>query len=256
VGGTAIHTDQALDRTSSVPLYYQLFELLKTQLERGLWSAGDALPTEQDLCEMYGVSRTTARAALADLVHQGMIQRERGRGTFAVGRRYHESFIQSFGSFHQEMSSRGHQVTSDVLTRGIVAATEEIAHVLQIPLGTSVIHVARLRRLNGEAVVHSTTYMPYALAPAVLDADLSTESLYAFIERTYGFVPARIMRTVEALPLDPAIAETLGDQPGVPALHVESLARLHDATPLEFSDAWYRSENIQFEVEVIVEHRA
>jgi GntR family transcriptional regulator len=245
-----------LDRGSSVPLYYQLFELLKGQLEAGVWSAGDSLPTEQDLCESYGVSRTTARAALADLVHQGFIQRERGRGTFAVGRRYHESFIQSFGSFHQEMSARGHSVTSDVLSNEVVPATEEVAHFLQIPASTSVIHVARLRRLNGEAVVHSRTFLPYALTPAVLEADLSGESLYALLERTYGFVPARIMRTVEALPLEPTIAAVLDDHPGQPSLHVQSLARMSDATPLEYSDAWYRSENIRFEVEVIVEKRS
>ena len=242
----------ALDRSSSVPLHHQLRETLRGQLEAGMWRAGELLPTEQELCEVYGVSRTTARAALDDLVRQGLIYRERGRGTFATGPRYEETFVQSFGSFHQEMSARGHRVRSDVLGQSVDAASERIAHMLEVPVGTSVLQITRLRRLDGSAVVYSESFLPLALCPDVLDADLGEESLYDFIERTYGFAPARITRSVEALPMPAGVAANLDAEVGAAALHVESLARLIDSTPLEFSDAWYRGDKTKFEVEVIV----
>lgn len=72
---------QALDRSSAVPLYYQLQELLRQQIESGVWEVGDLLPTEHELCDRYGVSRVCVRQALAILEADGAIDRRRGRGT-------------------------------------------------------------------------------------------------------------------------------------------------------------------------------
>lgn len=76
-----------LDRASAVPLYYQLQELIRQQIESGVWASGDALPTEHDLCRRHGVSRVCVRQALGILEADGAIVRRRGSGTFVASTR-------------------------------------------------------------------------------------------------------------------------------------------------------------------------
>lgn len=71
-----------IDRESSIPLYYQLKTLLKQQIRNGKFEPGDRIPTEQELCERYGISRTPVRQALTELTHEGLLKRQPGRGTF------------------------------------------------------------------------------------------------------------------------------------------------------------------------------
>ena len=72
-----------IDRSSPLPLYYQLKQILLEKIESGLWSPGDLIPSEHELQETYGVSRTTVRQTLSDLVHEGVLVRHRGRGTLS-----------------------------------------------------------------------------------------------------------------------------------------------------------------------------
>ncbi len=77
-------TAGGLDRTSFVPLYYQLQELLKEQIESGVWSPGEALPSEPELARRFGISRVVVRQALAILEDDRQIVRIKGRGTFVA----------------------------------------------------------------------------------------------------------------------------------------------------------------------------
>lgn len=242
-----------LDRASPTPLYHQLLSLLREQLESGVWRAGEAFPKEQELCEMYEVSRTTARAALNDLVRAGLLQRTRGKGTFVARGSSTERFIQSLGGFHREMSARGYAVSSTVLAQEAVSAPDDVAHALQIPIGTYVVHIARLRRLEGEPAVMGHAYFPYALCPDLLEIDLTSQSLYAYLEREYGFRPDRASRTVQARPLPAEVAGLLGVGEGACALYVAGVVRLADGTPLSREINWHRGDRTAFEVEVVTE---
>lgn len=245
--------EAVLDRNISVPLYQQLRQLLRSQIVAGMWDAGETLPTELQLCDMYGVSRTTARAAIDDLVREGLIHREQGRGTFVSHRPYTERFVQSLSGFHHDMTSRGYTVVSDVLGQNQCPADERVSQCLQIPMRIPVVRLVRLRLLNGEPVCHITAYVPYALCPDILSADFSNQSLNSYIEQTYGFRSARASRTVEARPMPADVAQALGSGEGSPALYIESIARLADGTPLEFYEAWHRGDKTKFEVDVVAE---
>lgn len=211
------------------------------------------LPTEQQICEIYSVSRTTARAAVEDLVREGLLYREQGRGTFVAQSPQSETHIQSLRGFTRDMTARGYSVASDTLAQELLAAPEEIAKRLQVPPGISLIHISRVHRLSGELVAKSDTYLPYALCPQLLDADLQKQSLYAWLERTYGFQVARARRTLEARPLPASVASLLQAPEGMASLYIESTTCLTDGTPLEFYEAWHRGDKTKFEVEVVGE---
>ena len=75
-----------IDRSSPIPIYYQLKTLIREQIESGVWRPGDRIPTEQELCRIYGISRAPVRQALKELVHEGLLIRRPGAGTFVRGR--------------------------------------------------------------------------------------------------------------------------------------------------------------------------
>ena len=75
-----------IKRQSGIPLYRQLREILKDKIEKGEFSEGDLIPSEREICETYGVSRITARQAILDLVNDGLLYREGGRGTFVASK--------------------------------------------------------------------------------------------------------------------------------------------------------------------------
>ena len=75
-----------LDRNSPVPLYYQVKQILLEKLDKGTWKPGDLVPSEQELQELYGVSRITVRQALTELTHEGRFERHRGQGTFVANK--------------------------------------------------------------------------------------------------------------------------------------------------------------------------
>ncbi|HXF97167.1 MAG TPA: GntR family transcriptional regulator [Gaiellaceae bacterium] len=83
-GAASAGNSGALDRTSFVPLYYQLQEVLKEQIESGVWQPGEALPSEPELARAFGVSRVVVRQALAILEDDRQIVRVKGRGTFVA----------------------------------------------------------------------------------------------------------------------------------------------------------------------------
>lgn len=246
-------TQAVLDRSDSRPLYQQLRSVLREQIVVGVWAAGEMLPTEQQICEIHGVSRTTARAAVEDLVREGLLYREQGRGTFVARAPQGETHVQSLRGFHQDMTARGHSVASEILTQGIVPASSWVANQLQVPPGVSVIHLSRLHRVNGELVSKTDTYLPYALCPDLLQADMRDQSLYAWLERTYGYRVARAKRTVEARALLAETAALLGAPEGMPSLYIESTTCMTDGTPLEFYEAWHRGDKSKFEVDVVAE---
>ncbi len=96
-----------IDKDSPIPYYHQLKELLRHRIQAGVWPPGSQLPTEAEICRMFGVSRTTVRQALSELLHEGLIRRERGRGTFVNKPKIRERLVERLTGFYQDMVAQG-----------------------------------------------------------------------------------------------------------------------------------------------------
>src|SRR5207237_9066590 len=95
-----------LERTNPLPLYYQLKEVLKQQIRSGHLAPHTAIPSEPELVANYHVSRATVRQALAELVHEGLLYRQHGKGTFVCEPRVQQT-VSILTSFTEEMKRRG-----------------------------------------------------------------------------------------------------------------------------------------------------
>ena len=112
-----------IDRGSSIPYYVQLMEALGEEIEARRWKPGDQLPPEQELCTLFGVSRTVVRQALQQLEFEGLVVRERGRGTFVAEPKISStSLVHSLMGFYEDMEKRGIQMVSDMLEQGMQPA--------------------------------------------------------------------------------------------------------------------------------------
>ncbi|MCM3763902.1 GntR family transcriptional regulator [Neobacillus niacini] len=155
---------------------------LLDKINSGFYSKGQLIPTEQELSKEYNVSRVTVRQATNNLVAKGYLVRNPGSGTFVaeptlIGR------TTNVKSFTNEMEAIGKTVTSEILEFKIIPASDYISSKLHVPVDTPVYNIERLRKADGEPMMHETTYMSVAEYP-----DLSYEKLlhsrYQYIEET------------------------------------------------------------------------
>ena len=241
----------SLDRSDPVPLHVQLKKALKDQILSGSWKTGDLVPAEPELCRDFGVSRTTVRQALAELTHEGLVVRERGRGTFVAPAKLTERAVERLSGFFEDMVALGYPPVSRVLKQEVVPAAEQVAARLNLRPGTRVVEIERLRLVQGEPVLLTTTYLPHKLCPGLESADLTRRSLYEYLESVCGLTLARGRRTIEAVAADARQAKLLHIRKGAPLVFLESVSYLADGRPIEFYLALHRGDRSRFEVELV-----
>ncbi|MCX7668543.1 MAG: GntR family transcriptional regulator, partial [Anaerolineae bacterium] len=163
---------QAIRKDIPVPLHYQLSELLLQQIEAGRWKVGEKIPTEEELCALFGLSRTTVRKALDTLVYAGHLTRQKSRGTF-VAEKLVEGLVNRAAGFYDDMARQGIRVVSKVLKKQVIQPPDKIARELQLGLGEPVIALDRLRFIRDEPVILVSCYLPFELFPGLFEEDLS-----------------------------------------------------------------------------------
>jgi GntR family transcriptional regulator len=245
----------AIDRTSHIPYYIQVKEALLKQIDSGDWQKGTQLPGEPELCRMFDVSRTVIRQALKELEYEGLITREKGKGTFVDEPRIDQGMVQELTGFYQDMVRRGLTPVTRVLEQSLTPANVKVASRLQLQRGEPVIKIHRLRGVEDEYIILDTTCLPYAICPEVLEVDLTTQSLYAFLEETLGLKIARGHRTLDAVLATDYEANLLQINKGDPLILLDSVVYLDDGRPIEYFHALHRGGRARFEVDLVRVHR-
>ena len=248
---SSLINNHQIDRNSFIPFYIQVIDSLTEYIEINKLPPGHQLPGETDLCEAFNVSRTVIRQALQELEYQGLILREKGRGTFVASPKIHEGLFQELTGFYQDMVAKGHQPRSDVLKQEKVSANKKVAAYLNLEPGDSVIQIDRLRYVNHEPIVLVTTYLPYEICPDLLNVDLTNQSLYAYLESEHGLFVARGRRFLEAVNANQLEAEKLEIDIGSPLLLLNSVSYLADGTAMEYFRAVHRGDRSRFETELV-----
>ena len=243
-------SDARLDRDSKEPLWQQLVAVLRDAIETGALAPDQALPSENDLIDRYGVSRTVVREALAELVRRGQIYKIRAKGSFVSPPRRDLSFIGSNAGSSEDLAGSGRTVITRVLSLDEGEADEREAAALRLPEGTPVIRMRRLRTVDGTPWLLVRTTLPLDRFSGLLKAHLENRSLYDHLRRTYGIAPAGADRWLKAIIPSAEEAALLELPAGAPALDIESVAWDEDGTPFEYYHALHRSDESRFYVGV------
>ncbi len=241
----------AINRSSGIPYYIQVRDILREHLQAGTWQPGERLPSEPELCRMFAVSRPVIRQALNDLAQHGLVARLKGKGTFVAPPKITESLVQKLTGFYQDMVEQGYTPTARVLRQELVPAGVRVGERLRIAPETPVIVIERLRFIQDEPIQLVTSHIPHAVCPALLEVDLSRRSLYAFLDEAGAIVIARGHRSVEAVAANKYEAEMLQVKKGAPLILLDSVSYLSDGTPVEYYHALHRGDRTRFEVELL-----
>jgi len=243
--------NKGIDHNSPLPYYFQLKQLLAEEIESGRWQPEQQIPSEFELCEQFGVSRTVVRQAINNLVQDGLLYRQKGKGTFVAKPKILEGLAQNLSGFYEDMVARGLKPVTKVLEQTKVKANRKVAEYLELSLGDPVIKIDRLRFVNDEPFVLVTTYLPYEICPSLLEEDLNSQSLYALLEDKYGLKIHRGRRTLEAVAADEHEAYLLKVRVGAPLMLINSVSYLADGRPIEYFHALHRGDRSKFEVALI-----
>lgn len=239
----------ALDKEIPIPYHYQLRELLRGEIVSGRWAVGERLPSERELCEAFDVSRTTVREAIEALVYEGLLRREKGRGTFIASPKIIEGLLQSPTGFTDSMTEQGIPVQTQVLRMEISTAPYVIAQELRITSHDPVVVIDRLRSIFDESILIVTSYLPQKLFPLLINEDLTNTSLYHTLQNKYGVTIAKAKRCMEAVAANEMEARLLKIPTGAPLMLIESTTYTDKDVPFEYFKARHRGDRTRFLVE-------
>jgi len=235
-------------RKPGVALYYQIANLLREQIASGQLRPGDRLPSEDELCELFQVSRTTVRAALDVLVSAGLVRREQGRGTYVEESRLEQASERLCG-FTEEMRQRGLRPETKVLKVQKEAADEFLAKKLNLTPGAAVIRIERLRLADGEPMGIQKAFLPFSLCPSLLDDDLS-QSLYELLEKKYNIIPCKAEDTYYVGKVSPQEAKLLRVPAGAAAFVVERVTLDSNGEPIEYVRSIMRGDRYRISLKL------
>lgn len=245
-----------IDRSSPVPFYFQLKKVLSEEISSGRWAPGERIPSEPHLCGHFDISRTTVRQALAELESEGLIRRDKGRGTFVAEPGSSSWLLQSSHGFFEEATRGGRQVTSRVLRAEVAPLPVWATDALGLPESSSGVSLERVRWVDDRVVMYVETHLPERLADVVLSADLEEGSLYETLEARLNLTVDSGRRLVEATTAQDELSNVLEVVPGAPLLFVESISYDPDGLPFECYRAWHRADRTKIEVQVLTHELA
>jgi GntR family transcriptional regulator len=231
----------AIDRRSKLPFYQQLYEILRGKIARKEWKPGDMIPPESELIETYQVSRSTVRQVLDILVNEGLIYRERGRGSFIAHLTLEQSMTRIV-SFTEDMRQRGFEPGTRVLSARLVPASKDIAERLQVPTGEPLACVERLRLADGEPMSIEESYLVNRCCPDILQHDYARLPLRQMLEQDYNIRLVNAKQVIRAIAAPTNLAEFLEIRPRSPLLYIERISFSQNNVPIEFLRIYYRAD--------------
>jgi DNA-binding GntR family transcriptional regulator len=235
-----------LDRSSPVPLYYQLAQAIEAAIRDGDLAPGDRFENELALAKRLTLSRPTTRRAIQELVDKGMLVRKRGVGTQVVQNPVHRRV--ELTSLFDDLVRAGQAPTTQLLDYRTGVASAEIAAELNLSADHEVVTIQRLRCANGEPLAVMTNHLPVEWAPD--PSELEASGLYQTM-RTRGVHIRLARQRIGARPATKTEARLLEEKAGAPLLTMSRTAFDDSGKAVEFGDHCYRASRYYFETTLV-----
>lgn len=238
----------SVDRTSPVPLYFQLAQQLEAAIERGRLAPGSLLGNEIELAGRLGLSRPTVRQAIQSLVDKGLLVRRRGVGTQVVHSQVKRPL--ELSSLYDDLEAAGQRPATRVLRNTLQPASAEVAAALAVAEGSEVRLIERLRYAHDEPMAYLRNHLPTGL----FDCDtqqLEATGLYRMM-RAGGITLHSARQTIGARAATADEAGQLAEGPGAPVLTMERVTFDDTGRAVEFGSHIYRASRYAFEFQLLV----
>lgn len=236
------------NHNNPTPLYFQIYQLYRQRILSGVLKQGDKLPSESAQEVEYGVSRITARRAMDELAKEGLVTRERGRGTI-VSYAIPETRVSSdFTGLIENLVAIGETTDVTVLSFEYRSVPDgvpvRVVDVLRIEPGDQLQVAERKRCKDGKPLSYIVTYLPEPIGRSFTEAELSDQPILSLIEQA-GYVIAEAEQSVTAVTANEYIAGILQVDSGAALLKIARVVRDHNKAPLQYIEVYYRADAYQ-----------
>lgn len=226
------------------PVYQVIENEIKEKINQGELKHGDMIHSENELKDLYSVSRMTVRQALNNLVNEGYLYRHKGKGTFVNNMKI-EKRMQGLVGFTEEMRRMNKRVRSRVFTFTTMKADDEIANKLFLHPGEEVYAIERVRYGDDIPVLFERLFIPKTIFKE-MSPEVMEHSFYDYVENHLSLKINYCIQTLEAKSSNPRVSEMLEIQKSSPVLYITRNTFLDRGFPFEYVKAYYRADQYRF----------
>ena len=239
-----------IDKSSPVPLYEQLRQGLMDAIVSGRLPMGSKMPTEEEICHAFSISRPVARQAYSRLIESGYVSRSRGRGSFVKLPDVRDSLMNTSFDFSEEMRKHGLEPMTRLLKLETITYDAKVYENLKLEDGDICWHMCRLRSVNNRPYVYLENWIPDWIVKDLDHYDLNSRSLYEVLHTEYKIQIIRTRRALMAQTASVEIAALLDRWKGTPVMYVENLAFDQHDRPADYCEEYYDGQVHKFEFDV------
>jgi len=236
---------ESINRDNHQKLYYQLYEIIKKNIEDKEWGVGSQIPTEDELCKMYDVSRATVRAAVLELVREGYLFRQQGKGTFV--QQVVSNKLVMLASFRELMLEPAVEFSTEVRIQTTMMPIGTIGNMLNISLDKHIIYIKRITVVDGKPVIIQEIHIPLHICPDLLHENVAVNSLFGLFKK-YKIEITRVRNYFGITYLSAEEAQAFNLTEGSPTLLLNQLFFLGE-TPIMYIRSVKRHDSFGFAIE-------
>ncbi|KRO00425.1 GntR family transcriptional regulator [Companilactobacillus kimchiensis] len=230
-----------------VPVYIQIHNEIRKEIESGKWAVGERIPSERQLSQDFDVSRMTLRQAIQTLVDEGILQRQVGSGTYVASSKVQEK-MSGTTSFTEITEGQGKKPSSKTVSYHVADPSISEIEKLKLHEGSQVLRMERIRYADQQPICFEVATIPIEIVNSLNKKDI-TSSLYKALEDKAGLKLGDATQTVSAILASEKIANFLNVKRGSAVLRVRQITTLDDDRPFEYVRSQYAGDRFEFYLE-------
>jgi len=236
--------EKTIDRDSKLKLYVQIYSIIKDKIESGEWPAGNQIPTEDDLCKMYDVSKVTVREAIQELVREGCLKRQQGKGTFVMYSVPNQG-LSMRTRLSEYIYGEGVTVNKEVLERGVRRTSEDVSKFLM----ADEIYYILNRKYADDEIFNEEFFIPLFILPDIDNEDIRNKSIYDLLEEKGTKKIFRVIQTIESTTIMGDNVSIPEMKEGSPGLLISRILTSSDGMPIAYSRLIGSGRKYKFQME-------
>jgi GntR family transcriptional regulator len=241
-------TNKTVDRESQQKLYVQMYSIVKDKVEQREWPAGSQIPTEDDLCTTYNVSKATVRMAIAELVRNGYLRKQQGKGTF-VSHALPDLGITMKTKLTEDMFGEGVVAKKEVLVKGVKMPPEDVRNYLRSE--HDIYYILCKRVVQGEPAYLEESFVPLEVVPDIEEFDVCQTPFYEMMQQKATNKIQKVVQMIEIAEMTGDIAAILKNGKGAPMLLLHRLLVGTDGKPLAYTRLMGDGKKYKLQTEMI-----
>ena len=243
-----MQTNKTVDRESRQKLYVQMYSIIKDRIEQREWPAGSQIPTEDDLCSTYNVSKAPIRMAIAELVRSGYLIKQQGKGTF-VSHALPDLGITMKTKLTEDMFGEGVVAKKEILVKGVKVSPEDVRNYLRSE--GDIYYILCKRVVQGETVYLEESFIPLEVMPDIDEADVCQTPFYEMMQQQAKHKIQKVVQMIEITEMTGDAAAILKTGKGAPMLLLHRLLVGANGTPLAYTRLMGDGKKYKLQTELI-----